>query len=306
MSLDNIIEEAGIQHVLEDNKTARLVINKNKVLNKNTVPGLLVDTEEMEDGVKIDITLEDNIIIPEPVHLCFGITHKKARQLIRLTLKMGRNSSMSVYSHCVFPFAQDIIHEMDGTVKIGQNSRYSYFEKHIHGEEGSIRIVPKMTVNLDEKSRYKSEFELKRGRAGIIDMDYEVFCKDYSIMDVSSKISCKSDDKINIKETGHLIGKYSRGALVSRIAVRDKSAASIFNKLVATAEYARGHIDCKEIIKDNATASAIPIVEVSNQKAHITHEASIGSVDAKELQTLMSRGLDEDGATELIIEGLLK
>lgn len=306
MSLDNITKEAGIHHVLNDDKTARLVINKNKVINKNTVPGLSIDTEEIKDGVKINIVLKDNIIIAEPVHLCFGVTHKKARQIIRLTLEMGSNSSMSVYSHCVFPFARDIMHKMDGTVKVGPNSIYSYFEKHIHNEEGNIRVIPKMVVTLEEKARYKSEFELKKGRAGIIDMDYEIFCKSYSVMDVTSKISCKSDDKINIKETGHLIGKYAKGVLASRIAVRDNSIANIFNKLVATADYARGHIDCKEIIKGNASANAIPVVEVSNQKAHITHEASVGSVDAKELQTLMSRGLDEDEATELIIEGLLK
>ena len=33
--------------------------------------------------------------------------------------------------------------------------------------------------------------------------------------------------------------------------------------------------------------------------------AAIGSVDSKQLRTLMSRGLTEDEAVELIIEGLL-
>jgi hypothetical protein len=46
-------------------------------------------------------------------------------------------------------------------------------------------------------------------------------------------------------------------------------------------------------------------VEVTHPLAHVTHEAAIGSVDSKQLQTLMSRGLDEDAATDLIIEGLL-
>jgi len=46
-------------------------------------------------------------------------------------------------------------------------------------------------------------------------------------------------------------------------------------------------------------------VEVADPKAHVTHEAAIGSVDNKQLETLMSRGLNEDQAIELIIEGLL-
>jgi hypothetical protein len=37
----------------------------------------------------------------------------------------------------------------------------------------------------------------------------------------------------------------------------------------------------------------------------VTHEAAIGSVDSRQLQTLMSRGLDEDKAVDLIIDGLL-
>jgi hypothetical protein len=37
----------------------------------------------------------------------------------------------------------------------------------------------------------------------------------------------------------------------------------------------------------------------------VTHEAAIGSVDSKQLQTLMSRGLTEEKAVDLIIQGLL-
>ena len=64
-------------------------------------------------------------------------------------------------------------------------------------------------------------------------------------------------------------------------------------------------VDCKEIVQHRASAKAVPIVEVSHPLAHITHEAAIGSVDSKQLQTLMSRGLTEDEATDLFIEGLL-
>ena len=108
-----------------------------------------------------------------------------------------------------------------------------------------------------------------------------------------------------IKEKGFLVGESARGVLTSRVALRGSATAEIYNKLTATAPFARGHVDCKEIVQDNAIATAIPIVEVSNPKAHITHEAAIGSVDSKQLETLMSRGLSEDEAVELIIQGLL-
>jgi len=303
--MENIIKQAGISDVLDNEKIASLFINKDRVISKNTVPGLIVDTAEIKDGVKIDINLKDNVSIDMPVHLCFGVTDKKAIQKIILKLAIGENSSISIYSHCVFPSAEDVIHAMDAAITVGKNSKYEYFERHIHSEEGGIKVVPKAIVTLEDNARYKSEFELMRGRVGRIDMDYEVFCNSFSVMDMSVRINGRGNDIINIKEAGNLIGNNARGALTSRIAVRDNASANIYNKLIATADYARGHVDCKEIVRDNGTANAVPVVEVRNPRAHITHEASIGSVDSKELQTLMSRGLNEEQAVELIIGGLL-
>jgi Fe-S cluster assembly scaffold protein SufB len=93
--------------------------------------------------------------------------------------------------------------------------------------------------------------------------------------------------------------------LTSKIALRDRARADILSEMVGAAAYARGHVDCKEIIQGQAVGRAVPIVEVCHPRAHITHEAAIGSVDTKQLETLMSRGLSEDEASDIIIAGLL-
>ena len=95
------------------------------------------------------------------------------------------------------------------------------------------------------------------------------------------------------------------GQFRTNIAVRDGARAEIKNTLVASAPFAQGHVDCKEIVQGAATANAIPIVEFHHPKAHVTHEASIGSVDSKQPETLMCRGLTEDDVTDLVIDGLL-
>jgi Fe-S cluster assembly scaffold protein SufB len=120
-----------------------------------------------------------------------------------------------------------------------------------------------------------------------------------------ARISGRGNDTIKIRESGHLAGENARGVLTTKIAIRDKATAEVYNTLTASAPYARGHVDCKEIVQDEAKAKAVPIIEVKNSKAHITHEAALGSVDSKQLQTLMSRGLSEDEGVELIIKGLL-
>jgi Fe-S cluster assembly scaffold protein SufB len=61
-----------------------------------------------------------------------------------------------------------------------------------------------------------------------------------------------------------------------------------------------------EIVKDNATATAIPIVSVTNALAKVTHEAAIGSVDKRQLETLMAHGLTPEEAVDIIVKGVLR
>ena len=77
----------------------------------------------------------------------------------------------------------------------------------------------------------------------------------------------------------------------SRVALKDKAKSSVISEISAKAPFCRGHIDCVEIIQGKAKAEAIPFINVSNEKAKVTHESAIGSLDKKELETLMARGL---------------
>ena len=65
------------------------------------------------------------------------------------------------------------------------------------------------------------------------------------------------------------------------------------------------HVDCKEIVRGDAVARATPVVSAAHPLAHLTHEAAIGSMDSRQLQTLMARGMSEEQAVDLIIQGLL-
>jgi len=305
MGMDYLLKLAKEDEALKDKNTAHLTINLNKVVSKNIVPGLHIDTEETEDGVNVHLAVERGVVIEKKVHLCFGITHEKALQKIVMDVDVGKNAKIFILSHCIFPKAIDIKHIMDAKIRIGEGASYTYEEKHIHSMEGWIEVYPKASVELDKKARFKTTFELIHGRVGKLDIDYSVVGKEESVMDLMSKVSGRGNDEIKIKEEGNLIGKKARGVLTSRVAVRENARAEVYNVMRATAPYARGHVDCKEIIQDNGIATAIPIVEVKHPKAHITHEAAIGSVDTKQLETLMSRGLSEEEAVDLIIEGLL-
>jgi len=295
---------AGIEPALSDPETAHLVIEGNSVRSSRLVSGLHVTAREADGAVKVNVRLDEGTVIKNQVHMCFGVLHEKAEQYIKLDILLGKGSSISLLAHCVFPNAQDVIHKMDADIELAEGASYSYIEKHIHSE-GFVKVLPKAKVKLGKASRFYTEFELLKGRVGEIEIDYETICGEDSIMEMTAKISGKKEDKIIIRETGHLQGDRARGVLTSRIAVTGDAIAKVFNTLTADGGHCTGHVDCKEIVKDQAKAHAIPIVEVNNPTSHVTHEAAIGSVDSKQLETLMSRGLSEDEATDLIIKGLL-
>ncbi|MBN2364245.1 SufD family Fe-S cluster assembly protein [candidate division WOR-3 bacterium] len=290
---------------LLDPKIAHLIISHDKVVSKNGVEGLKVETQTIENGLHVLIELEEGIVIEKPVHLCFGMLPEQGIQNIVVEAVMKERASMSVLAHCVFPNAIDVQHLMNGSIKLGKYSVFRYFERHVHSEKGGVRVVPKTVVELGEGAKFSTEFELLRGRVGVIDIDYEAKCSENSVLEMSARINGTEDDKISIRETGLLQGAYSRGVLKTKIALRGRSRADVFNKIIASGAYSRGHVDCKEIVMDQAVANAVPIVEVRHPKARVTHEAAIGSVDNRQLETLMSRGVSEEAAEEMIIQGML-
>jgi len=302
----DLFEVAKIHRQVQDPDVAHLAIGLNKVVSSNGVAGLAVETEEVADGVNIEVTVAEDAVIAKPVHMCFGLLQEEGIQKINLRLTVEPRARVAVTAHCVFPNAEDVQHLMDAVIRVGEGAAYSYMERHIHSPQGGITVVPKADIHLARGARFKTDFELLEGRVGRIDIDYETTCDADSRLEMNAAVSGKGDDRINIRETGHLNGERARGVLTSRVAVRDDASADVYNELTASAAGAVGHVDCKEIVQGRAVANAVPVVQVNHPKAHITHEAALGSVDSRQLETLMARGLSEDEATEVIIAGLLR
>ena len=305
--LQALYDSIGVNpHSLRSDPTiARIEIHHNRILGVHLVPGLEVEAHECQDGIEARIRVTKGTVIDKPIQVCFGMIPETGLQEILLDIEIEEGARAGILAHCTFPFARQIRHEMDATLTIGPGAEYAYFERHVHGAEGGVVVVPKSKVHVLEDARYQTDFELIRGRVGEIQIDVEVTGEARSVSEVTARISGSRDDRVSIKETAHLVGGHSRGVLNTHIALRDSALGEVLNTLTASAPYARGHVDCKEIVQGEAVAKAVPVVEVNHPKAHVTHEAAIGSVDSKQRETLMSRGLTEDEAVDLIIQGLL-
>ena len=66
------------------------------------------------------------------------------------------------------------------------------------------------------------------------------------------------------------------------------------------------HIECDAIIKDDGKVKAIPEIYAQNIDANLIHEAAIGKIAGDQLKKLMTLGLNEKEAEEVIIQGFLK
>ncbi|MBD3236063.1 MAG: SufBD protein [Candidatus Eisenbacteria bacterium] len=284
---------------------AHVEIHGNRVVGRHLVPGLKVEAEEAEDGVSAHIRVTRGTQIAEPVRICFGILPEQGIQRVRIRTDLEEGARAAVMASCTFPNAVDVLHEMEAETNIGPGAEYVYLERHVHSPAGGLRVVPHARIDLAEGARFRTDFELLKGRVGQMEIRYRATVAAGAVLEMSARVSGRGDDRIAIEEQADLVGERARAVLTTNIAVREKARAEVKNVLRAKAAYARGHIDCKEIVREQGYAEAIPVVEVEHPQAHVTHEAAIGSVDAKQLETLMARGLDEEAATDLIIEGLL-
>jgi len=296
----------GNSGALLSTEYASMIINGDRVLAKNSTRGIKIITRRIKDGVSAQIVIKRGYKSKNPVHLCFGMLPREGRQVIRTKIIAEESSEAKFIAHCIFPNAVKIEHVMDSRVFVGKNAKVEYEETHYHGKTGGVRVLPKTRAIVAEGGEYNSSFVIKSGRAGFINIDYEVKLDERAKSMLVSKIYGKEDDEIIAKESIILNGPHSSGVVKTRMALKNNAKSKVIGKTIGIGEYSRGHVDCTEIIMDNAKAEASPVVMAVNPRAKVTHEAAIGSVDKKQLITLMTRGLTEEQAIDIIVQGLLK
>src|SRR5699024_2581002 len=73
------------------------------------------------------------------------------------------------------------------------------------------------------------------------------------------------------------------------------------------AENARANIECDTLILDNeSTSDTLPYNEIHNDNISLEHEARVSKVSEDQLFYLMSRGLEEQEAADMIVMGFIE
>lgn len=297
----------GETAALKDSGIGNLLVSHNHIVGKNEIPGLRIEGNETPSGVRATITVARGVVIERPVHLCFGVLPKEGLQEIVAEFRIEDYARVAFLAHCLFPNAENVRHVMDGKVHVGKGASMTYTETHYHGEEGGVQVLPVVRVQVGEGGEFRSEFKLNQGAVGQLDLDYEAHLAERAGCELYAKVYGKQRDRIVVKESIYLEGAHSRGLAESRIVVTDQAESEVVGEIVGSGPFARGHVDCMEVIQGKeARASAVPRLRVIEETAKLTHEAAIGSIDKKQVETLMARGLSEAEAVEVVVQGLLR
>ena len=291
--------------ILGNPQTPHLVIDGHNLLSLNQVPGVTIETDTAEDEINAQLTVSAGTQLVNPIHLCIGILAPQGRQNINLRTALEDNSRASLVAHCLFPNVQAAQHHMNAVIELGTGAQLYYSEGHYHGMSGNTEVVPKAKLRVGPNGRYISDFSLTSGRVGRLTLDYVVEVDDNAVVEITARIFGHKTDQIKIKDEVFLNGKHSRGLIKTRVAVEDQASSEVVGITHGNAEGARGHMDCLEIVRGEATATAEPIVKVTHPLAKVTHEAAVGTVDQRQLETLMARGLSPEQAVDVVITGML-
>jgi len=304
--VDAYQQAGGDPDSLQLPEVATLVVSANQVLVAHEIPGVHFEATPLPNGVRAHIEVKPGVKIEHPVHLCFGVIPEDGVQNIQADYEIGEGAEVQFLAHCSFPNAVRVQHNMQANIRVKRNASLSYTEEHYHGQNGGVEVLPVAQVHVEEGGRYTTTFNLTRGRVGKMEIDYLVEADKNATVEMTTKAYGIADDQINVKESVRLNGENARGLTRTRVAVRDQAQSVVYTSMEGNAAGARGHMDCTEIVRNDALASNTPLVVVRNDQAQVTHEAAIGTVNRKELESLLARGLDEDEAVDLIIRGMIR
>jgi len=105
------------------------------------------------------------------------------------------------------------------------------------------------------------------------------------------------------------IGRNSRSTIVSKgiSAGQGSNAYRGLVKVLPSATNARNHTQCDSLLmSDRCAAHTFPYIEVKNPSATVEHEATTSRIGDDQLFYLRSRGLSQEDAVNLIVNGFCK
>lgn len=272
---------------------------------RNTTAEIDIVTKEDKQGI-------DVIIKPgtknKSVHIPVIISQTGLKELVYNDFFVGEDCDVTIIAGCGISNCGGEDSEHDGVHSffVKKNSRVKYIEKH-YGEgtgRGKRLMNPSTVVELGENST----MEMETSQIGGIDDTVRITrakLEENASLIVHDKILTEGDQKAKAELAVQLNGDGSTCDMISRGVARGQSHQEVVISIDGNAACS-GHAECDSIIMEKGVIVATPRLTATNVDAALIHEAAIGKIAGEQLTKLMTMGLDEKEAEEMIIRGFLQ
>ncbi len=269
-------------------------------------------TANIEIVTKTDKPGIDIIVAPntknESVHIPVIITETGVNDLVYNDFYIGDNAEILIVAGCGIHNSGDEKSQHDGihTFHIGKNAKIKYVEKH-YGEgdgKGERILNPVTVVHQDENSSCEMEMVQIKGVDSTV-RDTKAYLAAGAKLIMTERLLTNGNQYARSDMDVYLNGVDASSQIISRSVAKDSSKQIFHPNAIGNAK-CRAHVTCDSIIMDDATVSSIPAITANSADAQIVHEAAIGRINNDQLIKLMTFGMNEEEAEEVIIQGFLK
>ena len=253
------------------------------------------------------IYVPKGVKLSKPVQSYFRINSERMGQFERTLIIVEDDADIHYVEGCTAPqYSKDSLHA--AVVEI-------YVKKHAHCRYSTVQNWSNNIVNLVTKRTLVDDYghmEWIDGNVGAgLNMKYPA-CVLKGKHSKGTTVSIAFASTGQLQDTGakmiHL-GENSTSTIISKSICRGggkvnyRGLVSCGNKALG----ARSHVECDTLILDNeSTSDTIPTNTGKNSDMYIEHEATVSKVNEEQLFYLMSRGLTEAEAIEMIVMGFIE
>ena len=252
------------------------------------------------------IYVPKNTTIDRPLHSYFRINSKSMGQFERTLIIVDDNSHVHYMEGCTAKYhLEDSLHAAVVEIYVGKNSscRYTTIQ---NWADNVYNLVTKRAL-VDENGI----MEWIDGNIGSkVNMKYPA-CVLKGEGAIGNCISIAVATKDQIQDAGakmiHLAPN-TKSNIISKSIAASGGDASYRGKVFIGKEAvnSKSTVKCDTIILDDDSKSdTIPKNIVCNDTSYLEHEATVSKLDEEKLFYLMSRGLNEDKAKEILIMGFI-
>jgi len=253
------------------------------------------------------IYVPKNVHLDKPLQSYFRINNEKTGQFERTLIIVDEGADVHYVEGCTAPtYSKESLHAAVVEIIIHKNAKCRYSTVQ-NWSTNIVNLVTKRAVCYEN-----AQMEWIDGNIGSqLNMKYPACI----LLGEGSKGMC-----ISIAVAGE--GQYqdagarmihkapnTTSTIISKSIVKNGGVANYRGTVrhEVDASNCRSHIECDTLILDRYSSSdTIPTNEVKNNTSYIEHEATVSKINEDQLFYLMSRGISEHEATQMIIMGFIE